>query len=356
MSDSSKEGVLALAGSLMGLSTIAVGLRFWTRRRQNAPLMADDWIAGLGLLSYIGASICVFTMVHNKLLGYSSHDFTPEEVKAMGRTNEVSQVTLDILTNNTLACVKLSALFFYRRIFCAGAKWTAFGMATWATIILVILWLLVFQFLTGFQCGTHFSALWDGTYLQYCTISFPFLYGLVISDFLLDVWILVLPIPGILRLHTTPQRKLSIIGVLLLALVGLGASTARMVQYIKIELGGPDYLLFTDHERLITQSFFYTMLEGGMALIAVNLPSLQVFSVSFNTGEILRSVRSLLDLSFLRSNSTDVALNASKTPTTHEVDGYGEAISLGGYSSKGSNRLHQESSQRPRSFLEDPER
>ncbi|KAF2156106.1 hypothetical protein K461DRAFT_275197 [Myriangium duriaei CBS 260.36] len=47
-----------------------------------------------------------------------------------------------------------------------------------------------FQFLTGFQCGTHFSALWDGTYLKYCTISFPFLYGLVISDFLLDVWIL----------------------------------------------------------------------------------------------------------------------------------------------------------------------
>lgn len=115
-------------------------------------------------------------------------------------------------------------------------------MVTWVTIIVVILWLLVFQFLTGFQCGTHFSALWDGYYVQYCTISFPFLYGLVISDFLLDIWILVLPIPGvrqtsvysltvvwflaadvhiiqILRLHTTLQRKLSIIGIFLLAFV-----------------------------------------------------------------------------------------------------------------------------------------
>ncbi len=67
----------------------------------------------------------------------------------------------------------------------------------WVTIGVVILWLLVFQFLAGFQCGTHFSALWDGTYRQYCTLSFPFLYGLAVSDFLLDVWILALPIPGV---------------------------------------------------------------------------------------------------------------------------------------------------------------
>ncbi|KAF3064780.1 hypothetical protein GL218_01902 [Daldinia childiae] len=160
-----------------------------------------------------------------------------------------SQIVLDVLTNNTLACVKLSALFFYRRIFCAGGKQTTFGAVTWVTIAVVVLWLLVFQFLTGFQCGTHFSALWDGSYVQYCTTSFPFLYGLVISDFLLDVWILILPIPDILHLHTTLQRKLFIIGVFLLAFVGLGASIARMVQYIKIELGGPDYLLYTDHER-----------------------------------------------------------------------------------------------------------
>lgn len=41
---------------------------------------------------------------------------------------------------------------------------------------------------------------------------------------------------------------------------------------------------------LITESFFYTMLEAGMALIAVNLPSLWFFSISLKTGDILRSV------------------------------------------------------------------
>ena len=76
-----------------------------------------------------------------------------------------------------------------------------FNIAIWITVIIVMLWLVVFQFLTGFQCGVHFSALWDGSYLQYCTISFPFLYGLAVSDFLLEVWILALPIPKVGLTH-----------------------------------------------------------------------------------------------------------------------------------------------------------
>ncbi|KAI1107301.1 hypothetical protein F4804DRAFT_297454 [Jackrogersella minutella] len=356
MSDSSKEGMLALSGSLMGLSIIAVGLRFGARKRNDIGFMADDWAAGLALLSYIGASICVFIMVHNKVLGYSSHDFTPEQTEALSRTSNESQIALDVLTNNTLACVKLSALFFYRRIFCASGKRTTFGVVTWITIVIVILWLLVFQFLTGFQCGTHFSALWDGSYVQYCTISFPFLYGLAISDFLLDIWILLLPIPGILRLHTTLQRKLSIIGMFLLAFVGLGASIARMVQYIKVELGGPDYLLYTDQERLVTQSFFYTMLEAGIALIAVNLPSFRVFPVSLMTGEIIRSVRSLLELSFLHGSSSDTVQTNSEAPPTNGTSEYGKAGSLSTRPGGSSNVLHDNFPKEPLSVIEDPEK
>lgn len=51
MSDSSKNGVLALSGWLIGLSIIAVGLRFCARKRQKLRLLADDWMAGLALVS-----------------------------------------------------------------------------------------------------------------------------------------------------------------------------------------------------------------------------------------------------------------------------------------------------------------
>ncbi|KAI2617249.1 hypothetical protein GGS26DRAFT_603290 [Hypomontagnella submonticulosa] len=140
-----------------------------------------------------------------------------------------------------------------------------------------------------------------------------------------------------------------------------------MVQYIKVELGGPDYLLYTDHEGefiadsftmtpvvdladsgfvlvigLITQSFFYTMLEAGIALIAVNLPSLKVFSISLKTGEILRSVRSFLELSFLRGNSSDITQNASGVPTSSEADEHRKVASISTRPSESSNVVHRD--------------
>ena len=117
------------------------------------------------------------------------------------------QIAIDVLSTTTLGCTKLSALLFYRRVLCVGGRTQWFNLATTITIIIVILWLVVFQFLTGFQCGTHLSPLWDGTYLQYCTISFPFLYGLAVSDFLLDVWILAMPIPLVCSMRSQASRR-----------------------------------------------------------------------------------------------------------------------------------------------------
>ena len=149
----------------------------------------------------------------------------------------------------SLACSKLSALFFYRRIFYLGGRQSSFNIVIIITAVVVILWLVVFQFLTGFQCGTHFSALWDGTYLEYCVISFPFLYGLAVSDFLLDVWILSLPIPSVVRLNARWPKKLAVLGVFLLSILGVFASGNRVAQIVQLVNGGPEYLITYDAER-----------------------------------------------------------------------------------------------------------
>ena len=107
------------------------------------------------------------------------------------------QIAWGILSTCALACIKISAVFFYRRIFCVSGLNAGFNIVTLATAATVSIWLVTFLFLNGFQCGSHLSALWDGTYHQYCTVTFPLLYGLEISDFLLDVWILALPVPQV---------------------------------------------------------------------------------------------------------------------------------------------------------------
>lgn len=50
------------------------------------------------------------------------------------------------------------------------------------------------------QCGSHIPTLWTSRvedYLEYCIFVFPFLVGFAISNFLLDLLILVLPIPKV---------------------------------------------------------------------------------------------------------------------------------------------------------------
>lgn len=79
-----------------------------------------------------------------------------------------------------------------------------------------------------------------------------------------------------------------------------------------------------------------------MALIAVNLPSLQVFSISLKTVEVIHSVRSLLELSFLRGSSSNFARNASEVPTTSGTNGNEKPGSFSTRPSESSNVLQQD--------------
>lgn len=230
---------------------------------------------------------------------------------------------LDVLVTFTLACSKLSIVFFYRRMLVTrvhrGRDWMS--IATWATIVVIVLWLFVFEFLTGFECGTHLAALWDGSYNEFCVLSFATLYGLAISDFLLDLWILVLPIPKILHIHAPLSKKLSLIGIFLLAFVSFGACIARMALYIDVENGGAGYLFSHSEMKLTTEQFYYNLLEAGMSCVAINLPSLWTLVSDFSVEDVKSSARSL----FLRSGrksskaATDL-LAGTKSAPSHEED------------------------------------
>ena len=87
------------------------------------------------------------------------------------------------------------------------------------------------------------------TYTQHCPVSFPFLYDFSVSDFLLDIRILALSIPCIVRLNVPCTRRVAIVGVFLITLVGVFASGARILQYIQIQRYGLVYLVKVDEER-----------------------------------------------------------------------------------------------------------
>ncbi|APA10336.1 hypothetical protein sscle_06g051060 [Sclerotinia sclerotiorum 1980 UF-70] len=61
-----------------------------------------------------------------------------------------------------------------------------------------------------------------------CGAMFPYFMGTTISEFLLDVFILNLPIPKIWSLNMTLKRNVAVSYVFLLAFLGLISSTSRV--------------------------------------------------------------------------------------------------------------------------------
>ncbi|KAL8830371.1 MAG: hypothetical protein Q9191_001481 [Dirinaria sp. TL-2023a] len=153
----------------------------------------------------------------------------------------------------TLGAIKLGALFFYRRIFCPHGNYTSFGIVNTIAIVTIILWTMSMFIMNALQCGSHISALWASTasvYVKYCTHTFPFEEGFSVSNFLLDLFILLLPIP-----------------------------------------------------REDTKSIFWSNLEAGLSLLAVNLPSLWTIISSSSATRFLASLRSLVTFSSHGSHS-----------------------------------------------------
>ena len=95
-----------------------------------------------------------------------------------------------------LGCVKLSFLFFYRRIFVnRSSSW--FGKIIAALIVIVVMWTVSFFFALLFACKGNWSAWW-GSVLDLatkCVQTLQLELALVVSDFIVDVLIMIVPIP-----------------------------------------------------------------------------------------------------------------------------------------------------------------
>lgn len=192
--------------------------------------------------------------------------------------------------------IKAAALVFFRRIFCVKGNRDWFNITTLLMIVVIVLWTVAFEILAASRCRTHPSALWSGSrnYFEYCSIALPYLLSYSISDFVTDLMILLVPIPRIWLLNMNVGRKIGVTVIFLSASVGLAASIARMVNIV--------YTYNHARERTAdprledTEILFWSMLEGGLALIAVNLPSIWGLFTKISPEAVLRSVRSVVSL------------------------------------------------------------
>ena len=105
----------------------------------------------------------------------------------------------------TLGLAKLGALFFFRRIFCTTGLRDTFDIISAASITVVAIWIVVFFVMTWNLCGHH-GITWDVQvgHSALCKLDYPYFKASTISDFILEVLILTLPIP---KVRTTCCKK-----------------------------------------------------------------------------------------------------------------------------------------------------
>jgi hypothetical protein len=215
--------------AMIVIQTVAVTLRFFARyaNRSSRESMFwwDDYIVLIALPVSISVNWIDISMVS---LGFGQHieDIPPSNSPRLFIILYASEFTFNIGS----ALAKASALFFYQRVFTTKhsptLKW-----AMWTTQILNLLWVIGSCLGIVFSCNPVEKG-WDPVLPGHCTRSRNWL-GSAIPSVIIDVIILVLPLPRLWKLNINMARKIVLVVTFILGYSIVVISLGRLITLIK---------------------------------------------------------------------------------------------------------------------------
>jgi len=299
-------GVFFLISSIVSLSS-----RFYVRISRKQILGPDDWLSIPAMALVVAeASIMIAGSATNSVgahspegLGLGFVDF----INAQQRTISYLETSFDLIQIVALAFIKLSILFFYRRIF----RGKFFNYLSWGLAGFIIVCAISFFIAIIAACGTDIDANFETilTLKEKCVDTFVILISFSVFDAAQDLALLIIPIPFVLGLHMPLRRKFAVLGVLLVGTLAIACSFTRMILWG--EILGPQLLTnptvggvpSDDDIGVVSLLMFWSMLELGIAMIASCLPILRPLFNNFSPESVINSVRSALSLHSLGSRN-----------------------------------------------------
>ena len=138
-------------------------------------------------------------------LGHHTNSLDPNQI-ALGFKYYFAVVSLSTLS---ISLPKYSAVFFYIRVL--NMKSTLNRIAVYVALGLVTAWLLFTILSTVFQC-TPIRKAWLPLIPGHCNSLHYQLVGSSIASVIIDLYIMLLPIPILWTLHTGRSRKIVLTG------------------------------------------------------------------------------------------------------------------------------------------------
>ena len=115
----------------------------------------------------------------------------------------------EIIYTTGLSFVKLSVVLFYFRVF---GKIRFYRYILWVVAMLPIVWGIIINCMTVFVC-VPVQSYWEGTPGRHCLNNATGFLMAAITNILIDIIILLLPLPVLWRLQLSPTRKLAVVGL-----------------------------------------------------------------------------------------------------------------------------------------------
>ncbi|MCJ1396737.1 hypothetical protein MMC18_009629, partial [Xylographa bjoerkii] len=164
---------------------------------------------------------------------------------------------------------KLSALAFYARIF--GLDIRRFRFTIWLVTGLVCTWIMAIFITLLLQCRPLQKA-WEPTMDGICMNTYIWWLAASTSSFILDLIILILPLPMLWRLHVKTYRKFLMFCVFLCGYSVVIVSLGRVIQQAQANPGNAPFLPDVTYD--IIPGGKWLAVESPIAIFSLCLPSI----------------------------------------------------------------------------------
>ncbi|KAL6716059.1 hypothetical protein ACLMJK_007021 [Lecanora helva] len=249
--------------AMIVLPTVAVVLRFWSRALPRGVkghrFWWDDWVIFLTLPLSIAACSLQIAAVN---LGLGQH------VKTISPANSTQLFKVlwssYFMSDLALTLSKTSVLLFYARIFSIRSTWFKWGL--WLAHTLNFLWWLSSIARCLLFC-TPVDKYWNHKKPGHCRGGGALYIGSAVPSVVIDILILLLPLPIIARLSMKASRKALVTGVFVCGYLVIAISLGRLITSLTSEK-----LLNEDVTYYGINLFFWVAAEPAVSIIGCCLP------------------------------------------------------------------------------------
>ncbi|KKY36501.1 putative integral membrane protein [Diaporthe ampelina] len=263
------------AGVFLVLVTIWTGLRAYSRRIRRLPLAMEDALYHISVISFFGFVVALFLALY---LGGAGHHMNKLNKSHIARLTQ-SFLVIQALYAMSMCTVKWSMLFMLKRIFAVKS----FEIVTWIIIGLQAGW-LVMTVLIGFLICRPIQKNWDPTAEGTCGNQIAGYTAVSVVNVIIDVLMLLLPLPMVYRLQTRPGYKVGLFAIFSIGLVTIAFSAVRLTSLNSID--------FEDFSYTVIPVMTWTTAEAGVAILVASSALLRpVFDGLFHRVLSLSSVK-----------------------------------------------------------------